>query len=115
MTLCERASAASLNVVPHLSVVDPQDWDFWRDWLVRNPKVRRVAVEFETGYKCRVDGIDAIGRLACVQKAIPFSKAVRRQRVVSLPVSWYGACGKRKTAKCLMNCSRTTSGFTRLG
>lgn len=62
--------AAGLNTVPHLSVLDPHDWDFWREWLARNPKVKRVAFEFETGYKQVADGIDAIGRMAAVQRAI---------------------------------------------
>lgn len=69
--MCARdMDAAGLNVIPHLSVVDPQDWDFWREWLKRNPEVKRVAFEFQTGYKIRMDGLDAIGRLACVQQAI---------------------------------------------
>src|SRR5947209_2808627 len=58
---------AGLPVAPHLSVLDPQDWEFWRSWLVRNPTVTRVAFEFETGYKSPVEGLDAIARLASIQ------------------------------------------------
>ncbi len=67
--MCVRDLAdAGLRAVPHLSVVDPQDWDFWREWLARNPKVRYAAFECETGCKNAVEGRDAIGRLACIQR-----------------------------------------------
>jgi hypothetical protein len=61
---------AGLLAVPHLSVVDPADWDWWRAYLTRNRQVRYVAFEFETGYKNAVEGADAILQLADIQQAI---------------------------------------------
>ena len=63
-------TAEGLNTVPHLSVLDPQDWDFWREWLNSNPKVKCVAFEFETGYKLHADGVDAIRQMAAIQRAV---------------------------------------------
>jgi len=60
---------AGMNVVPHLSVIDPQDWEFWEKWLKENSTVRAVAFEFETGYKTQAEGLDAIKRLAGLQQA----------------------------------------------
>lgn len=62
--------AAGLNTVPHLSVVDPPDWRWWREYLARNPDVRYVAFEFETGYKNHTEGADAIERLAAIQRDV---------------------------------------------
>lgn len=69
--MCARdLSAAGLRTVPHLSAVDPQDWDFWRDWLTENDKVHYVAFECETGYKKAVEGRDAIERMAAIQREL---------------------------------------------
>src|SRR5690606_41634023 len=42
---------AGVPIIPHLSAVMPEDWRFWRDFLERNPSLRFVAVEFQTGNK----------------------------------------------------------------
>jgi hypothetical protein len=69
--ICVRDLArAGLLAVPHLSVLDPANWDWWTDYLRRNPSVSCVAFEFETGYKKRVEGEDAVARLAAVQTAL---------------------------------------------
>ncbi|MFO0864725.1 MAG: DUF4417 domain-containing protein [Gemmataceae bacterium] len=66
--ICVRDLAnAGLLPVPHLSVIDPANWDWWKRYLQRNDNVSYVAFEFETGYKRRVEGEDAIERLAAVQ------------------------------------------------
>jgi hypothetical protein len=61
---------AGLLAVPHLSVIDPANWDWWIDYLRRNRSIWCVAFEFETGYKKRVEGEDAVARLAAVQAAV---------------------------------------------
>ena len=69
--MCVRDLASvGLLAVPHLSVIDPANWDWWTEYLKRNPSVRYVAFEFETGYKKRVEGEDAVARLAQVQSAL---------------------------------------------
>jgi hypothetical protein len=69
--MCIRDCArAGLLAVPHLSVIDPADWDWWTDYLKRNRRVRYIAFEFETGYKDRIEGEDAILRLAQLQQAL---------------------------------------------
>jgi hypothetical protein len=58
---------AGLVAVPHLSAVEPSDWEWWRYYVSKNPQVRYVAFEFQTGYKDSVEGEDAILRLADLQ------------------------------------------------
>jgi hypothetical protein len=66
--ICVRDIAkAGLVAVPHLSVVDPSDWEWWKSYIATNPRVKYVAFEFETGYKDPVEGEDAISRLADLQ------------------------------------------------
>ncbi len=69
--LClDELQAAGLPVIPHLNAVMPADWRFWCGLLERNPTVRFVAVEFQTGNKHPVQGRKTIKHLASIQREI---------------------------------------------
>jgi hypothetical protein len=61
---------AGISPVPHLSAAAPGDWSFWRDYLRRNPKVRIVAVEFQTGNKNRTQGMKVVDQLDWLQEGM---------------------------------------------
>lgn len=61
---------AGVPIIPHLSAVMPEDWRFWRDFLERNPSLRFVAVEFQTGNKNPPQGRKAIDNLEAIQRRI---------------------------------------------
>ena len=63
-------SAAGMSPVPHLSAVQPGDWNFWRRYLGWNDTINHVAVEFQTGNKNRTEGRKVIDQLALVQDAV---------------------------------------------
>src|SRR5262249_30010518 len=56
--------------VPHLSAVQPSDWEFWRSYLSDRPGIRFVAVEFQTGNHDRSQGWRVIDQIAAIQDAI---------------------------------------------
>lgn len=62
--------SAGLATIPHLSATMPGDWRFWRGFLRSNPRIRYVAIEFQTGNKNRIQGQKAIDNLASVQKEL---------------------------------------------
>jgi hypothetical protein len=63
----EELAAAGHCVVPHLSTTTPFDWQYWARFLRENTTVRRVAKEFQTGYRASGQGSEAIDRLARLQ------------------------------------------------
>jgi hypothetical protein len=63
-------SAAGMSPVPHLSAVQPGDWNFWRRYLGQNETITHVAVEFQTGNKNRTEGRKVIDQMALVQDAV---------------------------------------------
>ena len=62
--------AAGVPVIPHLNAVMPEDWRFWSLFLTRNPEIRYVAVEFQTGNRSPLQGRHAIDCLTRTQAAI---------------------------------------------
>jgi hypothetical protein len=60
-------SEAGVSVVPNLSAIMPADWDFWSGFLKDNPQLFHVAVNFQTGYRSRREGMKAINRVAKMQ------------------------------------------------
>ncbi len=62
--------SAGLTVIPHLNAVMPDDWRFWRTLLEKNPTLRYVAIEFQTGNKSPRQGKRVIERLVQIQSAI---------------------------------------------
>jgi hypothetical protein len=62
--------SSGLSVVPHLNAVMPDDWRFWRMLLAKNPTVRYVAIEFQTGNRTPRQGRRAIEHLVQIQTAI---------------------------------------------
>lgn len=62
--------SSGLPVVPHLNAVMPEDWRFWRILLEKNPTVRYVAVEFQTGNRTPHQGRRAIEHLVQIQTVI---------------------------------------------
>jgi Domain of unknown function (DUF4417) len=63
-------SQAGVAVAPNLSAVTPADWDFWSDFLRDNPQVVHVAVNFQTGYRSRKEGVKAVRRVERMQDEI---------------------------------------------
>jgi Domain of unknown function (DUF4417) len=69
--LClQELARAGLNAVPHISAVVPADWQFWAQFLEKNPLIHFIAKEFETGYKNPIEGRKAIGELARLQENV---------------------------------------------
>lgn len=60
-------SDAGISVVPHLNSIQPEDWEHWHDLLIRQPDIRYVAKEFQTGLRVRAVGEAAIHDLAQLQ------------------------------------------------
>lgn len=60
-------SQAGVSVVPNLSAVMPADWDFWSAYLRDSPQLAHVAVNFQTGYRIRSEGLKAIERVRRIQ------------------------------------------------
>ncbi|MFL5329178.1 MAG: hypothetical protein ACJ8C4_09695 [Gemmataceae bacterium] len=63
-------SEAGVSVVPNLSAVMPADWDFWSAFLRDNSQLLHVAVNFQTGYRSRDEGLKAIARVQRMQDEI---------------------------------------------
>jgi hypothetical protein len=63
-------SQAGVPVAPNLSAVMPADWDFWLAFLRDSPQVVHVAVNFQTGYRSRTEGMKAIDRVRRMQDEI---------------------------------------------
>jgi hypothetical protein len=63
-------SQSGVSVAPNLSAVMPADWDFWSAYLRDNPQLVHVAVNFQTGYRNRTEGLKAINRVRRVQEEI---------------------------------------------
>ena len=63
-------SEAGVSVAPNLSAVMPADWDFWSGFLRNNPQLAHVAVNFQTGYRSRKEGMKAIDRVVRMQDEI---------------------------------------------
>jgi hypothetical protein len=63
-------SKAGVSVAPNLSAVMPADWDFWSAFLRDNPQLAHVAVNFQTGYRSRTEGLKAIERVLRMQDEI---------------------------------------------
>jgi len=63
-------SQAGVSVAPNLSAVMPADWDFWSEFLRVNPQLFHVAVNFQTGYRNRTEGMKAINRVQQIQDEI---------------------------------------------
>jgi hypothetical protein len=63
-------SEAGVSVAPNLSAVMPADWDFWSGFLRDNPQLVHVAVNFQTGYRSRKEGMKAIDRVVRMQDEI---------------------------------------------
>ena len=63
-------SQAGVSVAPNLSAVMPADWDFWSAYLRDNPQLHHVAVNFQTGYRSRKEGLKAIDRVRRMQDEI---------------------------------------------
>src|SRR5581483_7343113 len=63
-------SKAGVSVAPNLSAVMPADWDFWSGFLRANPQLVHVAINFQTGYRNRTEGIKAINRVLRIQDEI---------------------------------------------
>jgi hypothetical protein len=69
--LCLAAlSQAGVSVAPNLSAVMPADWDFWSKFLRANPQLIHVAVNFQTGYRSRKEGLKAVKRVLQMQDEI---------------------------------------------
>lgn len=60
-------SQAGVPVAPNLSAVMPADWDFWSAFLRDSPQLVHVAVNFQTGYRSRTEGMKAIDRVRRMQ------------------------------------------------
>ncbi len=58
---------AGLNAVPHLSAASAGDWAFWARYLGENRQVKKVALEFQTGNKNRIEGLKVIDHLTRLQ------------------------------------------------
>jgi hypothetical protein len=63
-------SIFAVSVVPHLSAVMPQDWDFWARFLRRQPQLNYVAINFQTGNKSAVEGMKALDQAMRIQRFI---------------------------------------------
>lgn len=63
-------SQAGVSVAPNLSAVMPADWDFWSGYLRDNSQLVHVAVNFQTGYRSRTEGVKAINRVRRIQDEI---------------------------------------------
>jgi hypothetical protein len=63
-------SEAGVSVAPNLSAVMPSDWDFWSAFLRDRPQLAHVAVNFQTGYRSRAEGLKAIDRVRRMQDEI---------------------------------------------
>lgn len=63
-------SQAGVPVAPNLSAVMPADWDFWSAFLRDSPQLVHVAVNFQTGYRSRTEGMKAIDRVRRMQDEI---------------------------------------------
>jgi hypothetical protein len=63
-------SQAGVSVAPTLSAVTPADWDFWSGFLRDSPQVVHVAVNFQTGYRSRKEGVKAVNRVVQIQEEI---------------------------------------------
>lgn len=61
---------AGLNTVPHLNATQPGDWRFWGRFLAKNPSIRVVAIEFETGNRSRSEGERVVRELVQLQQSI---------------------------------------------
>jgi hypothetical protein len=60
-------SQAGVAVAPNLSAITPADWDFWSGFLRDSPQLVHVAVNFQTGYRSRTEGMKAIDRVQRMQ------------------------------------------------
>jgi hypothetical protein len=63
-------SQAGVSVAPNLSAVMPADWEYWSGFLQDNPQLVHVAVNFQTGYRSRREGIKAVNRVLQIQEQI---------------------------------------------
>ncbi len=63
-------SQAGVSVAPNLSAVMPADWNFWSAYLRDNPQLVHVAVNFQTGYRSRIEGLKAINWVRRMQDEI---------------------------------------------
>jgi len=63
-------SQAGVSVAPNLSAVMPSDWNFWSSFLGSNPQVVHVALNLQTGYRSRKEGMKAIDRVRQIQEEI---------------------------------------------
>jgi hypothetical protein len=61
---------AGICPIPHLSTVAPGDWRFWSQYLVTQPSVCAVALEFQTGNKNRAEGRKVLDRLTLLQQQV---------------------------------------------
>ncbi len=63
-------SEAGLSVAPNLSATTSSDWDYWSGFLKDQKQLAYVAVNFQTGYRIRAEGLTAIDRVARIQEQI---------------------------------------------
>jgi hypothetical protein len=70
LTCLAEMQAAGLSPVPHLSAVQPADWEFWRSYLRERPGIRFGAVEFQTGNRDPRQGWRVIDRVAAIQDSL---------------------------------------------
>ena len=66
----EELHRARICPVPHLSAVAPEDWRFWQQYLITQPSVDVVAVEFQTGNKNPGEGYGVLDRLVLMQQQV---------------------------------------------
>lgn len=66
----EELHAAGISPIPHLNAVMPGDWRFWKEYLVENPAVFVVAIEFQTGNRNRKQGCKALGSLSLITQEL---------------------------------------------
>jgi hypothetical protein len=66
----EELHAAGISPIPHLNAVMPGDWQFWREYLVENPTVSVVAIEFQTGNRNRTQGCKVLENVSRIQQSV---------------------------------------------
>jgi hypothetical protein len=66
----EELHVAGVPPIPHLNAVMPSDWHFWQEYLVENPTVSVVAIEFQTGNRNSTQGCKALRHVAHIQQEI---------------------------------------------
>ena len=66
----ERFSEWGILIVPHLTAIDPSQWRFWKEFLQLHPEIKMVCKEFQTGFKLRSKGMEAMENLSHIQDVI---------------------------------------------